>query len=132
METWIEHLNSPLVLIAFMLFVFAGLITKINQIKSTKLKYTFLILMFILTLMGMFFGFFSQKEVLQAIPKAETKIVAPEKNLTQIKQITTGDNSSAVIEKVDLSHKNVEQSTQGENSPAIISGGDATVTSKEK
>jgi hypothetical protein len=38
-----------------------------------------------------------------------------------------------VIEKVDLSHKNVEQSTEGEGSSAIISGGDAAaVINKNK
>lgn len=140
METWIEHLNSPLVLIAFMLFVFAGVIKlllknnviKVNQVNSAQLLNKSLNYLFILALAGMVFGFFSQKEVLQAIPKAETKIVAPEKNLTQIKQITKGDNSGAVIEQVDLSHKNVEQSTQGDNSPAVISGGDAAVINKNK
>lgn len=140
METWIEHLNSPLVLIAFMLFVFAGVIKlllknnviKVNQVNSAQLINKSLNYLFILALLGMIFGFFSQEMVLQKRPEAETKITAPEKNLTQIKQITKGENSSAVIEKVDLSHKNVEQTTQGDSSPAIISGGDAAITSKEK
>jgi DNA integrity scanning protein DisA with diadenylate cyclase activity len=141
METWIEHLNSPLVLIAFMLFVFAGVIKlllknnviKVNQVNSAKLINKSLNYVFILALVGMIFGFFSQEKVLQAIPKTEPKITTPEKPPTQIKQMTKGDNSSAVIEKVDLSHKNVEQSTEGEGSSAIISGGDAAaVINKNK
>lgn len=130
MDKWIEQLNSPLVLIAFMLFVVAGLIKlllknnviKVNQVNSAKLISKSLNYLFILALAGMAFGFFSQKEVLQKIPEAETKKSTPTKPLTQIKQITKGDNSSATIEKMDLTNKNVEQSTQGDNSSAIISG----------
>lgn len=130
MDKWIEHLNSPLVLIGFMLFVVAGLIKlllknnliKVNQVNSAKLISKSLNLVFILALAGMIFGFFSQKDVLQALPKAEPKITTPEKPPTQIKQATTGDNSGATIEQVDLKNKNVEQNTQGSNSPAVIRG----------
>ena len=75
MKTWIEHLNSPLVLIGFILFIFAGLIKLLlknniipfNQANSAKLINKSLNYVFILALAGMVFGFFSQKEVLEAV-----------------------------------------------------------------
>jgi len=75
MNTWIEHLNSPLVLIAFMLFIVASVIKfmlktniiKVNQANSAKLLNKSLNYVFGLALIGMVFGFFSQPEVLDVV-----------------------------------------------------------------
>ncbi|MCX7069333.1 MAG: hypothetical protein NTW85_16825 [Methylococcales bacterium] len=77
MNTWIEHLNSPLVLIAFMLFVVAGVIKfmlktniiPVNQANSAKLLNKSLNYVFILALIAMVFGFFSQPAVLDVVKK---------------------------------------------------------------
>ncbi len=68
METWIKHLNSPLVLIGFAIFIFAEFIKfllknniiKFNQVNSAKLINNGLNYLFILALVSMAFGFFSQ------------------------------------------------------------------------
>lgn len=126
METWIEHLNSPLVLIAFMLFVFAGVIKlllknniiKVNQVNSAQLINKVLNYLFILALAGMVFGFFSQKEVLQvAIDKSENKTL--ENNKTESKQQT--------VEKESSSSNTISGSTIN-NSKVNQAGGDITTT----
>jgi hypothetical protein len=128
METWITHLGSPLVLIGFMLFIVAGLIKlllknniiKVNQANSAKLISKSLNLVFILAFTGMIFGFFSQKEVLQTLPKAEAKSAKP----TEIHQESTGDISPNIVSGRDANftvnsksvNSNKTKSTKKENS----------------
>lgn len=135
MDTWIENLKNPLVLIGFMTFVFAGFIKlllknniiKFNQANSAELVNKGLIFLFVLALVGMIFGFFSQKEVLQTIDDKAKQEDNAVKLPTTIKQATQGNNSATRIEKINLNDKNIDQNTKGKNSPAIISGGDAPV-----
>ena len=139
METWIENLNNPFVLIGFMTFIFTGSIKlllknniiKFNQTNSAKLLNKSLNFSFILALAGMLSGFFSQKEVLQIIDNKNKLEIKTIKLQANIKQNTKGDNSAATIEKIDLTDKNIDQNTEGKDSPAIISGDDVVVKSEK-
>ena len=115
MNTWIEHLNSPLVLIAFMLFVVAGVIKfmlktniiKVNQANSAKLLNKSLNYVFVLALIGMVFGFFSQKDVLDVV-----------KNPPSNNNPTPSSNT--------INHSTITNSTVNQ------AGGNITTTTEEK
>lgn len=76
MDAWIKHLDHPLVLVGFMAFLFAGLvkglvsqkIIKFNQTQSAQLMNKVLNFAFLLAVLGMVVGVFSQKSVLPNTP----------------------------------------------------------------
>lgn len=115
MNTWIEHLSSPLVLIAFMLFIVASVIKfmlknniiKVNQANSAKLLNKSLNYVFMLALIGMAFGFFSQKDVLEVVKN-------PPSNNTPSQSSNT------------LNHSTITNSTVNQ------AGGDINTTTEEK
>jgi uncharacterized protein YacL len=104
METWVENINNPLVLIGFMLFVFAGVlkvllknnIIKVNQVNSAQLIHKVLNYAFILALVGMTYGFFSQKQVID--------VVKPQTNSEK-----TNSSSSNSIENSKITGSTVNQ-----------------------
>lgn len=91
MNMWIEHLNNPLVLIGFIVFIFSGFIAiflKKNITFDRNILYNiinkYLKYIFILALIGMVLGVFSQ---------------------SIIKQETNGKNSPAILSDGDVSIK---------------------------
>jgi Na+/proline symporter len=114
MNTWIEHLNSPLVLIAFMLFVVAGVIKfmlktniiKVTQANSAKLLNKSLNYVFMLALIGMVFGFFSQPEVLNVVKN-------PPINNNPKSSSNTLNNSTITNSTVNQAGGDINTTTEG-------------------
>jgi glucan phosphoethanolaminetransferase (alkaline phosphatase superfamily) len=112
MKAFIEHLNNPLVLIGFMIFIFSGFIkiflknNTIHNKESSKIINKYLNYVFILALAGMAFGFFSQKN-----PSSGTII-----------QGTSGEDARTEISNVDVDNKNIYQHTIGNGASTIIRG----------
>lgn len=147
---WIEHLNKPLVLTGFVLFVLAGLVKlfkpeKLNSKATERLMNRAMVLSFILGFLIVLLAFVRSFMYMQTVPPVTT-VISP----STVNQNTTGKQSPAINNVGDVNVNfgenplpqqekgisdsppaelppSVQQQTQGEQSPVINSSGDVNI-----
>lgn len=152
-SSWAEHLQHPLVLIGFVVMLFAGIVHALLKGKegySEGLIKKSLLYIFVLSIIVIVLGFVIAykkglqhaevgKKIIQKSKGGQSPTIVTEGKDSQV-NITYGDPSKEEGDKSKTagndeekeeadaqSSRHIEQKTEGTQSPAVVSDGDVTI-----